>query len=123
MTDAEREPLNERIALRLGWTFHPENPFEERWLHPSRLWSLHTHPPDFTRKWEHTGPLLIELYKNNWRLCWGSDVFWMEPPPQITWDWHDGCAEEAPEAIAPKVSTNVVASAQPFALKSKTCTR
>ena len=63
MTDAEREPLNERIALRLGWTFHPENPFEERWLHPSRLWSLHTHPPDFTRKWEHAGPLLEEMFK------------------------------------------------------------
>ena len=112
MTNAERQALNKRIALAMGWTKEtPSQSFDRRdVIHKQFLWipplgqyenePLNTHPPDFTRKWEHAGPLLIELYKNNWRLCWGSGVFWMEPPPQITWDWHDGCAEEAPEAIA-----------------------
>lgn len=104
MTDPERQALNERIALRLGWQYKIPCGSKTK----TKYWKLPSprpgkinwfeHPPDYTRDWEHAGPLLIELYRNNWRLCYGSEVFWMESGTQTTWD--DGYAEEAPEAIA-----------------------
>ena len=73
MTDAERQALNERIALAVGWTKEtPSQSFDRRdVIHKQFLWipplgqyenePLNTHPPDFTREWERAGPLLEEL--------------------------------------------------------------
>ncbi|KKL14787.1 hypothetical protein LCGC14_2512150 [marine sediment metagenome] len=69
MTDAEHQALNERIALRLGWYKEPaisittEGPVWH-WLPKQRkrqLFHFQYSPPDFTRKWEHAGPLFAKL--------------------------------------------------------------
>ena len=61
MTDADRQSLNERIALRLGYTY--ENGL---WNAPEGepLYGLKD-LPDFTREWKHAGPLLEDLFKDD----------------------------------------------------------
>ena len=64
MTDAERQALNERIALEVGWHYYPKYNSAYRWHEPYGKDApkyYHENPPDFTRKWEHAGPLLVEL--------------------------------------------------------------
>ena len=57
MTDADRQSLNKRIALRLGYTY--ENGL---WNAPEGepLYGLKD-LPDFTREWKHAGPLLVKI--------------------------------------------------------------
>ena len=65
MNDTERKDLNKRIALRLGYTY--ENGL---WNAPEGepLYGLKD-PPDFTREWNHAGPLLVELFKDDAELA------------------------------------------------------
>ena len=65
MTGTERQALNERIALAVGW-IKGTLPYETIWASPEdsssgrrlKLWKTQDKLPDFTRKWEHAGPLL-----------------------------------------------------------------
>ena len=61
MTDAEHQVLNRRIALKVGWHYYPKYNSTYRWREPYGKDApkyYHGNPPDFTRKWEHAGPLL-----------------------------------------------------------------
>jgi len=68
MTGTERQALNERIALAVGW-IKGTLPYETIWASPEdsssgrrlKLWKTQDKLPDFTRKWEHAGPLFAKL--------------------------------------------------------------
>ena len=62
MTDTECKDLNESIALKRDWEHESSKEPLRRWKDPSTgFW--HKHPPNFTHKWEHAGPLWDEMNK------------------------------------------------------------
>lgn len=68
MTDTERQALNERIALRLGWRQWIKGRGD--WIPPGKdSDSIQALPPDFCGEWEHAGPLQVELWEAGFDLC------------------------------------------------------